>query len=53
MTFHLMCVHIIFSSVSVAKWPPFEGWSWVLIFAYVLLSLVMTAKIVKNNAKIF
>ena len=23
MTFHLTCVHIIFSSVSVAKWPPF------------------------------
>ena len=22
-TFHLMCVHIIFSSVSVAEWPPF------------------------------
>ena len=22
-TFHFMCVHIIFSSVSVAKWPPF------------------------------
>ena len=21
MTFHLMCVHIIFSSVSVGKWP--------------------------------
>ena len=23
MTFHLMCVHIIFSSVSVAEWAPF------------------------------
>ena len=23
MTFHLMCVHIIFSSVSIAEWPPF------------------------------
>ena len=23
MTFHLMCVHISFSSVSVAEWPPF------------------------------
>ena len=23
MTFHLMCVHLIFSSVSVAEWPPF------------------------------
>ena len=23
MTFHLTCVHIIFSSVSVAEWPPF------------------------------
>ena len=23
MTFHLICVHIIFSSVSVAEWPPF------------------------------
>ena len=22
-TFHLTCVHIIFSSVSVAEWPPF------------------------------
>ena len=22
--FHLMCVHIIFSMVSVAEWPPFE-----------------------------
>ena len=22
MTLHLMCVHIIFSSVSVAEWPP-------------------------------
>ena len=22
-TFHLMCVRIIFSSVSVAEWPPF------------------------------
>ena len=22
-TFHLMCVHIIFSSVSVAEWPHF------------------------------
>ena len=22
-TFHLMCVHIIFSSVRVAEWPPF------------------------------
>ena len=22
-TFHFMCVHIIFSSVSVAGWPPF------------------------------
>ena len=22
-TFHLMCVHIIFSTVSVAEWPPF------------------------------
>ena len=22
-TFHIMCVHIIFSSVSVAEWPPF------------------------------
>ena len=22
--FHLMCVHIIFSPVSVAEWPPFE-----------------------------
>ena len=22
-TFHLMCVHFIFSSVSVAEWPPF------------------------------
>ena len=22
-TFHLMCVHITFSSVSVAEWPPF------------------------------
>ena len=22
-TFHLMCVHIIFSSFSVAEWPPF------------------------------
>ena len=22
-TFYLMCVHIIFSSVSVAEWPPF------------------------------
>ena len=24
-TFHLMCVHI-FSSVSVAEWPPFLKW---------------------------
>ena len=23
MTFHLRCFHIIFSSVSVAEWPPF------------------------------
>ena len=23
MTFHLMCVHIIFSSVLVVEWPPF------------------------------
>ena len=23
MTFYLACVHIIFSSVSVAEWPPF------------------------------
>ena len=23
MMFHLMCVHIIFSSVWVAEWPPF------------------------------
>ena len=23
MTFHLTCVHIIFSSVSVAEWPPY------------------------------
>ena len=23
LTFHLTCVHIIFSSVSVAEWPPF------------------------------
>ena len=23
MTFHLTCVHIIFSSVLVAEWPPF------------------------------
>ena len=23
MTFHLTCVHISFSSVSVAEWPPF------------------------------
>ena len=23
MTFHLTCIHIIFSSVSVAEWPPF------------------------------
>ena len=23
MTFHLSCVHIIFSSVSVAEWPSF------------------------------
>ena len=22
-TFHFICVHIIFSSVSVAEWPPF------------------------------
>ena len=22
-TFHLTCVHIIFSTVSVAEWPPF------------------------------
>ena len=22
-TFHIMCVHISFSSVSVAEWPPF------------------------------
>ena len=22
-TFHLMCVHIIFSPVSIAEWPPF------------------------------
>ena len=22
-TFHLMCVYIIFSSVSVVEWPPF------------------------------
>ena len=25
-TFHLMCVHIVFSSVSVAEWPPFGRW---------------------------
>ena len=46
MTFLLKCVHIIFSSASVAEWPPFrkklleilvisrfgfEGWIWVLI----------------------
>ena len=24
MSFRLMCVHIIFSSVSVAEWPPFR-----------------------------
>ena len=24
MTFHLMCVHIIFSSVSTAEWPSIE-----------------------------
>ena len=24
MTFHLMCAHIIFSSVWVAEWPPSE-----------------------------
>ena len=23
MTFHFTCVHVIFSSVSVAEWPPF------------------------------
>ena len=23
MTFHLMCVHIVFSSVWVTEWPPF------------------------------
>ena len=23
MTFHLMCVHIMFSSFSLAEWPPF------------------------------
>ena len=26
MTFHLACVHVIFSSVSVAEWPPFGKW---------------------------
>ena len=25
MTFHLMCVHITFNSVSVAEWPSFGG----------------------------
>ena len=24
-TFHLMCVHIIFSSISVTEWPPLEN----------------------------
>ena len=26
MAFYFMCVHIIFSSVSVAEWPPFGKW---------------------------
>ena len=47
MTFHLTCVHIIFSSVSVAEWPPFgkiaahsvdQMFSVVLLFVILVIS---------------
>ena len=51
MTFHLTCDHIIFSSVSVAEWPPFlelAAYSVDLMFSFVfrlfvtLLNLVIS-----------
>ena len=33
-TFHLMFVHIIFSSVWVAEWPPFEKELLTVLFAF-------------------
>ena len=37
MTFHLMCVHIIFGLVSVAEWPPF--WKIAAHSVYYMFSL--------------
>ena len=44
LTYHLMCVHIIFSSVSVAEWPRFgfKGWIWVLIALVSVLCISFT-----------
>ena len=47
MTFHLTCVHNIFSSVSVAGWPPFGGgcslgWRCVLLVFWLCVILVIS-----------
>ena len=42
MTFHLTCVHIIFSLVWVDEWSPFEGWIWILITSVTRLCILFT-----------
>ena len=47
MTFHLMCVHIIFGSVWVADWPPLGnscslGWPYVLFVFCLFVILVIS-----------
>ena len=41
MKFHLMCVHITFSSVLVAEWPPFGKTllTWVTIYSLCILTI--------------
>ena len=41
LTFHLTCVHIIFSSVWVAKWPPFgkKLFTWLTICSLCTLTI--------------
>ena len=48
MTFHLACVHIIFSSVSVAEWPPFGKW---LLTRLIICSLCILTICILNRKR--
>ena len=52
MTFHLTCVHIIFSSVPVAEWPHF-GKTCPLGLPYVLFCILTICNISCSMADVF